>query len=73
VIDEDVNLDEEDPGVIEIIEELIDRIRNIIDLFEGIVHEVSHLATALADIFRLVKEVLGFNRNRETEEDLEVA
>jgi hypothetical protein len=47
----------DDPRVLAVIEEMLERIRTILDLFEGIIHEVWHVAQIVMDMFDEIRQL----------------
>ncbi|MGZ5242332.1 MAG: hypothetical protein ACXWDO_08035 [Bacteroidia bacterium] len=54
---------QDDPRILAVIEEMLERIRTILDLFEGIIHEVWHVAQIVMDMIEEIRELFRFNRN----------
>lgn len=53
---------QEDPRVLAVIEEMIERVRTILDLFEGIIHEVWHVAQIVMDMIAEIRELFRFGK-----------
>lgn len=63
---------QDDPRILAVIEEMLERIRTILDLFEGIIHEVWHVAQIVMDMFEEIRELFRFGRNsRKRQVDVE--
>ena len=53
----------DDPRVLAVIEEMLERIRTILDLFEGIIHEVWHVAQIVMDMFDEIRQLFRASKS----------
>lgn len=68
---EEMAASQEDPRVLAIVEEVLERVRTILDLFEGIIHEVYNLAQIIADLFREIRGLFSLKKVEEEDADYE--